>query len=496
MKPEQFGEIQKVLQKQGHLIWQGVHRRKDGSTFPVEVTIKLVRLDKNYMVTTARDITERERAERALADKLAIEGIVATTSTRFLAADDVGRSIDAALADVAAFCRSTRASLVLIDRGGTAMSCVHEWCAPGAASHLGIFKNRPLDAMPWCLEKLKNHEIVHVPEVASMPEYAGAEKKVLEAWGIGSVLVIPLLVRKKLAGFIRFDDVTRDRDWRRDEELVPLRTLADIIGMAIERRRADDERSRLEGQLRHQQKLEAIGTLASGVAHEINNPITAILNFAEIIEEEVGEESELRDFAGRIVDETNRVAGIVKNLLSFARQDKEHYSPASIPDIVRDTLTLIAAVFRKDQIAVGLDLRGDLPKINCRSQQIRQVLMNLLTNARDALNDRYPSFDERKIINISCGPVEIDGAAWIRTTVENHGAAIPPEVMGRIFDPFFTTKPKEVGTGLGLAISYGIVKDHGGLLWAESGEAATRFHIDLKVQNGRFARGPMEGEVA
>jgi signal transduction histidine kinase len=126
----------------------------------------------------------------------------------------------------------------------------------------------------------------------------------------------------------------------------------------------------------------------------------------------------------------------------------------------------------------------DLPKIKCRTRQIQQVLMNLLTNARDALNERYPESDENKTVRITCVPLEKEGEKWIRTTVENHGGTMPPEIMDRIFDPFFTTKPTDMGTGLGLSISYGIVSEHKGVLSVVSDENSTSFHMDLRVNNG------------
>ena len=251
-----------------------------------------------------------------------------------------------------------------------------------------------------------------------------------------------------------------------------------------DQKKAEQEKAYLEAQLRHQQKLESIGTLASGVAHEINNPITSILNFAELIQLKTKEDAYLSDYAQRIINDTKRVAQIVKNLLSFARQGREQHSPAYMADIVNDTLSLISAVFRKDQLKVVVDIPDDLPEIKCRSQQLQQVLMNLMTNARDALNEAYPEFDDNKVLKITCSSVKIEGESWIRTTVENHGKAIPPEIMNRIFDPFFTTKPREAGTGLGLSISFGIVLEHQGVLWVESDEDLTRFHMDLPVDNG------------
>lgn len=259
-----------------------------------------------------------------------------------------------------------------------------------------------------------------------------------------------------------------------------------VLGIARDitnRKRAEAETLAAEAHLRQGQKLESIGTLASGIAHEVNNPLMGMIGYAELIAEEVDDQT-VRKYAGGIIKEGNRVATIVANLLSFARQDKESHSQADIKDIVDASLSLVGAVLRKDQITVDLDVPDDLPRVKCRSQQIEQVVINLLTNARDALNLRYPGFDENKILSITVRPLEKDGTTWVRTTIEDHGPGIPEDLLQRIFDPFFTTKPRDEGTGLGLSVSYGIMKEHQGELTVESEEGSyTRFHVDLPVDN-------------
>ena len=240
----------------------------------------------------------------------------------------------------------------------------------------------------------------------------------------------------------------------------------------------------MQAQLLQSQKLESIGTLASGVAHEINNPLMGMINYAELINSRINDDT-LKEFSASIIEEGDRVAKIVRNLLSFARQDKESHSPASIKDIIEASLSLIGAVLRKDQITLIYDIPKDLPMIKCRSQQIEQVIINLLTNTRDSLNERYPYYDEDKIVKISVKPLEKDGVDWIRTTIEDHGVGMQEDVIERIFDPFFTTKPGDIGTGLGLSVSYGLIKEHGGELSVESEPGKySRFHIDLPVNNG------------
>jgi PAS domain S-box-containing protein len=244
------------------------------------------------------------------------------------------------------------------------------------------------------------------------------------------------------------------------------------------RRREEEARRALELRLTQQQKLESIGTLAGGVAHEINNPINSILNYAQLIVDEAPAESRDRQWAGEIIQESERVAGIVRNLLQFARRDSQRLAPARISDILTTTLGLIQSVLRKDQIRLEINVPETLPPILCRGQQIQQVFVNMLTNARDALNERYPEYHEDKCIRIGAETVEREGAPWVRVTVEDHGVGIAAEHLERIFDPFFTTKAREVNTGLGLSISHGIIKDHRGEITVESQPGRfTRFHL-------------------
>ena len=220
-----------------------------------------------------------------------------------------------------------------------------------------------------------------------------------------------------------------------------------------DRRRLEQEKALIEVALQQQQKLEAIGTLAGGVAHEINNPINGIMNYAQLILDtgETGKDTAV--FASEIIHESQRISVIVKSLLQFSRQEKSSHSIANIEDIVGQTMSLIRTIIQKDHIQLSVSLDEGLPPLKCRSQQIQQVIMNLLTNARDSLNEKYPEFNENKAITIEAHAFENDGRRWIRLTVTDRGLGIPPDIAGKIFNPFFSTKTKDQGTGLGLAIS-------------------------------------------
>ena len=245
-----------------------------------------------------------------------------------------------------------------------------------------------------------------------------------------------------------------------------------------------------EAQMRQQQKLEAIGTLAGGVAHEINNPLNGILNYAQLILDEIGETSESSVYAKEIITETDRISEIVRNLLQFSRMEKQTYSFANLKDIVTKTSSLIQTIIKKDEIQLEISLQEDLPDFKCRSQQIQQVLMNLLTNARDALNQRYVGFDPMKKIELKCILKNINDEYWFLLSVKDYGCGIPEDIKGRIFEPFFSTKPKDKGTGLGLSISYGIIKDHKGEIFVESiQDEYTEFTVKLPVENGLGIQG-------
>lgn len=250
-----------------------------------------------------------------------------------------------------------------------------------------------------------------------------------------------------------------------------------------ERRQLENVKTEMEAQLQQKQRLESIGLLAGGVAHEINNPLNGIINYAQLILE--GETDEVPEYSREIIREGQRIGEIVRNLLKFSRHEKQSHSPARIEDIVNETLSLIRTLMRHDQIALEIDIPDDLPSIKCRSQQIQQVLMNLFTNARDALNARYKGFHEDKVIRAWCCLFERGGRRWIRLTVEDQGIGISDAIRDKIFDPFFTTKPRDEGTGLGLSISHGIVKDHHGELYFETEPGKyTRAILELPVDNG------------
>ena len=238
----------------------------------------------------------------------------------------------------------------------------------------------------------------------------------------------------------------------------------------------------IEAQLHHVQRMEAIGTLAAGVAHEINNPINGIIGYAEILRDSDQTQITEKDILDRIIKEADRIAEIVKNLLSFARDHHEDKNPANLKSILSSTLGLIEKRLIKDGIKLSVDVPNTLPDIKVRSHEIQQVFLNILNNAHYGLNQRPLERDGERFLKIKCDKNELEGHNFIRTTFHDNGTGIPKNILNKICDPFFTTKPPGKGTGLGLSISHGIINNHKGKLLFETEEGKyTKVMVDLPI---------------
>jgi signal transduction histidine kinase len=231
------------------------------------------------------------------------------------------------------------------------------------------------------------------------------------------------------------------------------------------------------------EQLAALGELAAGVAHEINNPMNGIINYAQMLINRERDPAEVRAIAGRVVAEGDRIARIVESLLAFARRESQDFVPTRVDELLEDSLTLIGAQIRKDAIDLEVEIPPGLPRIVCAPQGVQQVFLNILSNARYALNERYPGSDENKQLRITAAAGGDSGAAKnVVVTFEDHGVGIPRANIAKVTYPFFSTKPKGKGTGLGLSICQEILRECGGRLAIESVEGKfTKVMVSLPL---------------
>lgn len=241
------------------------------------------------------------------------------------------------------------------------------------------------------------------------------------------------------------------------EERSLINEVARQIAVLVEQRQAEAERNMLEDKLRHVDRLTTIGKLAAGVAHEINEPLGAILGYAQLQLRSFGLPDQTGKDLERIVKAALHAREVVKNLLLFARQLPSEMRPVALGQVVRDTVFLLEAPCKHAGVQLILRLAKDLPEVMGDPSQLQQVVLNLGMNAIQAM----PRGGALRFVTGRVGDA-------VCLVVEDGGEGMPPEVVRRVFDPFYTTKDVGRGTGLGLSVVHGIVAAHGGSVHAES----------------------------
>ncbi|TPW19006.1 MAG: Histidine kinase, partial [Elusimicrobia bacterium] len=233
------------------------------------------------------------------------------------------------------------------------------------------------------------------------------------------------------------------------------------------------EVQRIQDQLVHAEKLSAVGRLAAGVAHEINNPLTAIMGFADLLRREDGMGEAQKTDLGRIVDESRRCKRIIQDLMRFSRPAPSVKAPVDAAAVAGAALELFRFELRRADVTVVRELPDGLPPVLGDASKLEQVFLNLVVNARDAMAAKGGG-----TLTVRAEAV----GANVRLSVIDDGPGIAPEDLGRVFEPFFTTKPVGLGTGLGLSVSFGIVREHGGVIKVDSipGRGCA-FVVDLPV---------------
>ncbi|MBI2553509.1 MAG: GAF domain-containing protein [Candidatus Rokubacteria bacterium] len=316
-----------------------------------------------------------------------------------------------------------------------------------------------------------------VDNVLASPDLLLAARPVVEAEGIKGFVSVPIRARDRILGTLSLGRQTPDPF--SDEEVTLLEAAADQIGLALDNarlyseiRRQLEELRRTQAELIHAEKLSAVGELAAGVAHEINNPLTTILGEIQLLLlSNLG--AEVKDHFQVISDETVRAARIVQSLLLFAGRYPPQRTLCTVTDQLRRVLDLKGYQLRTDDIRLVTEFEPAL-QVWADENQLQQVFLNLVQNAHQAMKEAH----DRGTLITRVRSLE----AGVRVEILDDGPGISPEHLPRLFDPFFTTKPPGVGTGLGLSVSYRIVAEHGGRLWAENRpEGGAAFILELPV---------------
>ncbi len=268
------------------------------------------------------------------------------------------------------------------------------------------------------------------------------------------------------------------------EQILALKILGRQVVSQLELRRqvaelagAILERDQSEKKLRQSEKMAALGQLASGVAHEINNPLGVILGFSEGVLRRVQSGDALEMPLKSIQREAVRCKNLVQDLLTFSRASKVEREPMDFNRAVEGALSLVAAKAKMTQVTIQKDFSPSLPSFLGNPNQIQQVIINLATNAIDAMGGQGTLTLKTEVVTE--GPL-----SWIDLRVTDTGAGIPQEILPHIFEPFYTTKAEGQGTGLGLALIHEIVVKHSALIAVESRPGRTEFRVRFPVRTG------------
>ena len=305
---------------------------------------------------------------------------------------------------------------------------------------------------------------------------------------IRSSIVAPLLSHQKLLGVLcaartRQDSVFTASDLRYADifvaqisQAIENAQLYETLELKIQDlNQAYGRLATMQSELVRAEKLAAVGELASGVAHELNNPLTVVVGLVQLLLEEKDMTPEKKIDLETIREQAERCRKIILNLLQFARKHEIQQVPCDVTEIMEKTLQLVIYDLEGHGVEVRREYAKNIPPIVADVYQIQQVFLNLISNAHDALKGV-----EHPRIAVA---IRQEGAV-VRIAVEDNGCGIPEAIIGKIFDPFFTTKEVNCGTGLGLSISYGIIKEHRGTLSVKSqpGKGSV-FTVELPLQS-------------
>ena len=449
-------------------------RRKDGELRTVSESSTAIR-DSSGNVTAYQgfllDVTERRRAEQEIRRRNRELLVLNSIGETLVSSLDLHDSLQRTIRQILELFTLDAASLYLFESDGQSLRRV------AAVGHRSEFaKSFPLITVPQ--ELIQQIRAVRASFLSAqglpLPELISDLKKKEH---IESAYIVTLWSKDKIVGGLVVGSRVPREFSAADMSL--LIAVGSQLASAVERsqlyeetRQAYEDLRRTQEQLLHSEKLAAVGQLISGVAHELNNPLTAILGYSQLLESS-GQVGPLAlSYSEKMYKQAQRTHRIVQNLLSFSRQHKPERVPVHINTVMEDTLALRDYDLRMSQIRVHLELAQDLPLVPADPHQLQQVFLNLINNAVDAILDNSTEGD----LWVTSGICEKN--IFVELTDSGPGVKDP----SRVFDPFYTTKPVGKGTGLGLSICYGIITEHGGTIRVKNSHPrGASFRIELPL---------------
>jgi signal transduction histidine kinase len=433
--------------------------------WPAELVERLRLLSEAFASTL-----ERKRVELSLAERLRFEKLLSSLSTAFthLSAGDFSREVQHALHRVVDFLGVERGSLIEFSRdGGTAHSwAIEEWM--------------DVVEFPWMTARLQGGDMVSFSELETLPDEAAVDRQSYLAHRVKPQVAMPLMAGGSVVGGLVFS--TGDAERPASDELLlmqQLQLLGEIFANALSRKQGELETQRLRQELTQIGRVSAMGELTASLAHELNQPLAAILHNAEtaqgLLAADIVDLEALRDILSDIVADDQRAAAVIQRLRILIKKGDLEFAPLDVNEIVGEVAWLVKSDVLIRNVSMSLELAPDLPGVLGDRVQLQQVVLNLVQNGIEAL--RPPAAGPRTLVIRTVR----DGAAAVTISVQDSGTGIDEKDMERIFEPLYTTKAD--GLGMGLAIVRTIVDAHGGRLGATNnahGGATIQFTLPVE----------------
>jgi signal transduction histidine kinase len=413
----------------------------------------------------------RRRAEVLLGERLRFETLLSEQVATFsrISPADVDREIQRALRRIADLLGVDSGNLTEYSDDSRIARVTHSWVADGVGPQPPAIG---FEEIPWVVTRLRRGELAMFSKIEELPESAAAvDRQTYRRLGIKSQVAVPLTVEGEVVGALAFSTVGTERAWR-DEFVQRLHLLGDVFANTLSRRRSEMEGQRLRQDLAHVGRVSTMGELTASLAHELNQPLTAILSNAQaalrLLASDKADLADIRDILGDIVEDDKRAAEVIHRLRGFLKKSNLELSPLDIGELVSQVARLVSSDAIIRNVSIRLELTPGLPPVCGDRVQLQQVILNLLMNGLDAM--RESSEGERTLVLRTLGA---DHAASVVVAVEDSGMGIDEADLEHVFHAFYTTKPE--GLGMGLAIARSIVEAHGGRLEARNnpGRGAT-----------------------
>jgi signal transduction histidine kinase len=416
---------------------------------------------------------DRRQIELSLAERLRFEKLLSFLASAFshLSAADFDPAVQRGLRQVVEFLEVDRGSLVEFTRDGcTPRSwAVEEWMDVGE--------------FPWMTARLQRGEVVNVSQLEELPDEAAVDRTSYLLNRVKPQVALPLLVSGIVVGGLIFSTVGGERA-KSDKLIQQLHLLGEVFANALSRKQGELEAIRLRQDLTHIGRVSALGELTASLAHELSQPLTAILSNAQaaqrFLEADVVELDKVREILCDIVADDKRAAAVISGLRALIRKGETEFVPLDLNEIVGAVAWLMRSDTIMRNVSMSLELASDLPKACGDRVQLQQVILNLVLNGLEAM--REPHEGARTLVIRTAR----DGAAALRVTVQDSGPGIAEKDLAHIFEPLYTTKAE--GLGMGLAIVRTIVNAHGGGVGAENnaeGGASLRFTLPVNRERER-----------